>query len=150
MVAVVTHHGKPNGGIGTGQILLRPSRIVKKVGKISSLETSLPPSARRRIRLPETRIGTDAKRHNGEGCVPHRLSEMFESGNQRKHGNKKLRIFWLWIKGRSARLGRVRAPDLGTYFRGDVDRAGRDRKGRSQDFRRDARRTRDPFASGRE
>ena len=79
MVTVLTYYGKTNGRIGTWQILLVPSRIVKKVGEVSRLETSFRSRILRRIRFPETRIGADAKRHNGEGREPHRLSEMFES-----------------------------------------------------------------------
>ena len=79
MVTVLAYYGKTNGRIGTWQILLVPSRIVKKVGEVSRLETSLRSRILRRIRFPETRIGADANRHNGEGCEPHRLSEMFES-----------------------------------------------------------------------
>ena len=36
-MTILTYNGKPDGGTGTWQILLVPSRIVKKVGKVSRL-----------------------------------------------------------------------------------------------------------------
>ena len=149
MLTALAYHGKTNGRIGTWKILLGPSRIVKKVGEVSRLETRLRSRILRRIRFPKTRIGADAKSHHGEGCEPHRLSEIFEFGNKGKHEKKKVRTFWLWIKGRIARLGQVRAPSPGTCFRSDGDREGHDQKSRPLDFRQVAKRNRGPSASGR-